>query len=202
MKTSCIPICFFGRMLDERTLSVEEWIQMAADMGFDRIEMYKPYLQNLEDESCLRGVSNAVRDAGLEVSMFTSYGDFSNPDEEEQRRQIESVKQDAWLAGIFETDLVRMTCGSWPEGAPRDETLRTIAAALRRVVDVAAQRGVTIALEDHPDVGTRVEDFVEILDRVDDERLKVNLDTSNPMVSPFGRRSAASRGRQSRPRSR
>lgn len=183
MRTSCIPICFFGRMLSEKSLSLEDWIRMAADIGLDGIEMYKPYLESLDDDTYLRRMSVAVREAGLEVSMFTSYADLSNPDEAEQQRQLDSIRRDVELARIFETSIVRMTCGRWPDGPSRDETLRTVADGLRQAADAAAGSGVTIAVEDHPDVGTRIEDFLEILELVDDERLKVNLDTSNPMVS-------------------
>lgn len=37
-----------------------------------------------------------------------------------------------------------------------------------------------IALEDHPDIGLHIQDFLDIIELVDDERLKVNLDTWNP----------------------
>ena len=40
-----------------------------------------------------------------------------------------------------------------------------------------------LALEDHPQIGTGVEDFTEIFSLVDDNRLKVNLDTGNPMTA-------------------
>jgi len=183
MKTSCIPICFFSRMLNEKSLSLEDWIRMAADIGLDGIEMYKPFLESLEDEAYLRRASDAVRDAGLAVSMFTSYAELSSPDEAEQRRQMDSIRKDVELAEVFDTDIIRMTCGRWPDGISRDDTLRTVADGLRRAVAVAAESGVTIAVEDHPDVGTKIEDFLEILELVNDERLKVNLDTSNPMVS-------------------
>ena len=73
MKVSCIPICFFGRMLNEKSLSLEDWTRIAADVGLDGIEMYRPFLQSLDDEAYLWRVSRAVHEAGLEVSMFTSY---------------------------------------------------------------------------------------------------------------------------------
>ena len=183
MRTSCIPICLFDRMLRTRDLPVEDWIAMAVDIGFDGIEMYKPYLAELEDDDYVRRVGEVTREAGLAISMFTSYADFSSPDEAAQRQQIESVRRDVEVAKILQTDIIRMTCGSWPEGAQRGGTLRAVAAGVRAAVDVAAEQGVTIALEDHPEIGTKIEDFVEILELADDDRLKVNLDTSNPMVS-------------------
>ena len=76
MKISCIPICFFRDIIQTRTMSVESWIEMASELGLDGIEMYKWYLTSWE-EDYISGLSHAVRDAGLEVSMFTSYADFS-----------------------------------------------------------------------------------------------------------------------------
>ena len=76
-----------------------------------------------------------------------------------------------------------MTAGSWPKDCSREEALRNVADCLKRSLDYAEQNGVMLALEDHPQIGTSIQDFTHILSLVNDNRLKVNLDTSNPMES-------------------
>ena len=46
-------------------------------------------------------------------------------------------------------------------------------------LDYAEEKQVILALEDHPIVGWDLEEFTKILELLDDERMKVNLDTSN-----------------------
>lgn len=163
-------------------MSIEDWIRMASELGLDGIEMYEPYLTSW-DEDYLARLSDAVHKAGLEISMFTSYANFSSPDPAIRAEQVSNVKRAADTALAFRTNIVRMTAGSWIEGISRDGILSNIASGLRECLNYAESLDVVLALEDHPEVGTRIADFVRILELVDDNRLKVNLDTSNPMVS-------------------
>jgi len=182
MKVSCIPICFFRDILQAKTMSIEDWIRMASELGLDGIEMYEPYLASWKADYMAR-LSDAVRDAGLEVSMFTSYANFSSPDPAIRSEQVSNVRRAVDAAVAFGTNIVRMTAGSWIEGISRDDILSNIASGLRECLDHTESLNVALALEDHPEVGTKIADFMRILELVDDNRLKVNLDTSNPMVS-------------------
>jgi sugar phosphate isomerase/epimerase len=182
VKLGCIPICYFRELLHERSMSLAQWSERAAALGLDGIELYKPYLQE-EDEESLLDAAETIRRSGLEISMYTSYADFGDPDEAHTAEQIDSVRRDCDSAVIVGTDLVRVTAGHWRPGVPHEESLRSVAKGLKACLDYAEDRGVRLALEDHPTIGTHIQDFLTILDSVGDERLKVNLDTSNPMES-------------------
>ncbi len=182
MKLSCIPICFFDDIISTGKMSLSEWIETAADVGLDGIEMYRPYLKTTEQRS-LEKLADEISQARLEVSMFTGYGELAAPSEKERLAQIESLREDVDAAVAFRTNIVRVTAGSWPQECSREEALSHVADCLKRGLDYAEEKGVMLALEDHPQIGTSVADFVEILALVDDSRLKVNLDTSNPMES-------------------
>jgi len=182
MKLSCIPICFFDDLINTRTMSLGDWVQMARELNLDGIEMYKPYIrEDQRDKDSMFHISDIIHSAGLEVSMFTSYADFSQHEPVEMDRQMDSIRWDVDAAVIFRANIVRLTAGRWLEGKSTEEILRLVAKGLKANLDYAEKKGVILALEDHPEVGTRIADFVRILELVDDERLKVNLDTSNPM---------------------
>jgi sugar phosphate isomerase/epimerase len=155
---------------------------MARELDLDGIEMYKPYLsEDQRDKDSMSRISDMIHSAGLEVSMFTSYADLSLPESTERDHQMASIRWDVDAAVIFRTNIVRLTAGRWCEGQSTGETLKLVAKGLKANLDYAEDKGIILALEDHPEVGTRIADFVHILELVDDERLKVNLDTSNPM---------------------
>ena len=187
MKMSCIPICFFRKML-EGEMSLLDWLDMAAEVGLDGIEMYDRYLDSFEPDY-LKQVSEDCRQRGLEISMLTGYGDLARPGDAQtapgasRADAIAEVKRNVDAALILGTDIVRVVGGMWPEGIEPDAVLTNVAEGLRECLSYATPKGVLLGFEDHPDVGTKISDFIEIIRRTDSEDLKVNLDTSNPLVS-------------------
>jgi sugar phosphate isomerase/epimerase len=184
MRLSCIPICFFNDLINIRTMSLNDWVKMAHELDLDGIEMYKPYLsEDQRNKDSMSRISDMIHSSGMEVSMFTSYADLSLPESTERDHQIASIRWDVDAAVIFRTSIIRLTAGRWLEGQSAEDTLILVAKGLKASLDYAEDNGVILALEDHPEVGTKIADFMRILELVDDERLKVNLDTSNPMES-------------------
>jgi len=177
MKVGCIPICFLGE-LSEGKRPVEGWIKMAARVGLDGIEVYRPFVRP-STEARLNELVRLIGQAGLEISMFTSYANFVSG---AMKKEIASVKRDVDWAVICGTQAVRLTAGGPLGTLSAEEGARRAARGLRSCLDYAEQRGVHLALEDHPPFGDRVTDFLRILELVDDPRLKVNLDTSNCFV--------------------
>jgi sugar phosphate isomerase/epimerase len=183
MKLSCIPLNFGRQILQERTMSNEDWIRMAVELGLDGTEIYEGFISSL-DASGMAGLADVVYDAGLQVSQFTTESDFSNPENREQT--IAHVKHAVDAALIFRTNIVRLTAAShtlvdraWIQGVSKEDIMKSVADGLRGCLDYAEEKQVMLALEDHPVIGTNVEDFMRILELVNDDRLKVNLDTAN-----------------------
>ena len=181
MKLGAMPILYFGRIA-RGEMRAEEWYAEAADVGLEGVELYDAFVGEWSESSVVRQ-AEAIRDAGLEVSMYTTYCDFASRDpalRAEQRRRVGQGIRSARLAG---TEIVRVVAGEWVAGQEREETLELVAEGLRACLDEAEACGAVLALEDHPAIGTAPRDFLRILELVRDERLKVNLDTSNPMAS-------------------
>lgn len=183
MKLSCVPLNFYRQILQEKTMSNEDWIRMAAELGLDGTEIYEGFIRNL-DVSGMSSLADVIYDAGLQVSQFTIESDFSNPEKREQA--IAHVKHAVDAALIFRTNIVRLTAAShtlvdwtWIQGVSKEDIMKSVADGLRGCLDYAEEKQVMLALEDHPVIGTNVEDFMRILELVDDDRLKVNLDTAN-----------------------
>ena len=187
MKLSCIPVCFFGAILREKSMSREDWIRTAVEVGLDGTEIYESFVSAL-DESAKSKYIDFIHDAGLQVSMFSLENNFANP--KEHAPPTAQINDAVDSAVLFKTNIVRV-CAGMPHSAEerdyiqntaREEVVKSCADGLRGCLDYAEEKGVMLALEDHPVIGWDVEEFIRILELVDDDRLKVNLDTSN--VSP------------------
>lgn len=184
MKTSCIPVFFFREMMPDKARFRENWIKMAVEVGLDGTEMYESFVGDL-DASGLAKFTDVVHDAGLQVSMLSREDNFADPAEREQA--IAQVKNSIDVAVILGTDIVRVTAGcphtpeerSYIQDANRDDVVRSCVEGLRGCLDYAEEKKVMLALEDHPVIGWDAEEFMRILELLDDERMKVNLDTSN-----------------------
>jgi sugar phosphate isomerase/epimerase len=188
MKIGCIPLCFGREIRRDRTMSLEDWIRMAVELCLDGTEIYEPFISDL-DEAAMARLAGFVHDSGLQVSMLTPETDFSSPEKREEA--IAQVKRFVDMAVVLKTNVVRLTAASHGlvdrvtairllvGGAAKEDVLRSCADGMRACLDYAEEKGVMLALEDHPVIGTNVEDFMRVLELVDDDRLKVNLDTAN-----------------------
>ncbi len=181
MGFSCIPLCFWKEMHTEKTMSYEDWIRMAVEFGLNGTEIFEPFIKGL-DASGMARLADVMHDAGLRASMYTIESNFSNPDEREEA--IAHVRHAVDAALIFRANRVRLTAASHTlvgpfKDAAKESAMRTIADGLRGCLDYAEEKQVMLALENHPVIGTNIADFMKILELVDDERLKVNLDTAN-----------------------
>lgn len=176
MKFSCIPLNFSRQIGYDKTMSYEDWIDMAVEFGLDGVEIYEPWVRSL-DASGMAGLADVVHDKGLKTSMFTSEPHMCNPaDREEAIRYIRAAVDSAL---IFKTDIVRVVSGHGSKDLDLEVVLQSIADGLKACLDYAEEKQVVLAFEDHWGIGTNLKDFMRILELVDDDRLKVNLDTAN-----------------------
>jgi len=153
-----------------------EWIRVARKLGFDGMEMYEPFISDLEEPEML-GFSYQLQYAGLQVSSYTIESHLCNPADREIA--IPHIKRSVDRARIFRTNIVRVVAGHGSGGLAHDIVLRSVADGVKACLDYAEEKGVMLALEDHFEVGTKISDFIKILELVNDDRLKVNLDTAN-----------------------
>lgn len=182
MRLGAIPICFPGLMNGRQEPPFEEWVDMACGLGLDGIELYHGFFDNWDDDHLLQ-VRRLLDSRGLAVSMFTDDHDLTSPDAGQRRAQVARLRRGVDIANLLGAPQVRVTAGWPPKTMPREAVVANVAAALGEALPYARQRGVWLALEDHPKFGTAIADFTAIIGAVASPDLKVNLDTSNTMLS-------------------
>ena len=190
MKIGCFPFSVPVLMQE----GWEGWIKTAVELGLDGTEIHEYVFRDLDASGTAR-LADVVHDAGLHVSMITTESDFAFP--EQHAQEIAFVKQAIDTAVTCRADFVRVTAASpfryfdvngvfrivrlWHlvERGKREDLMQSCAHGLRECLDYAEENQVILALEDHPFLTENPEDLMRILELVDDERLKVNLDTGN-----------------------
>ena len=142
MKTSCIPLHFIREFVDG-TMSQENWIRMAVELGLDGTEICEPFIRHLDTAGKER-LSDVVRDAGMQVSQFVIESRLCNP--ADRKQTVAYIRQSVDEALTFRTNIVRVTPGRGSEGLSR-----SCADGLKACLDYAEEKGVMLAFEDHFD---------------------------------------------------
>ncbi|MBI3971892.1 MAG: sugar phosphate isomerase/epimerase [Chloroflexi bacterium] len=133
------------------------------------------------DDGELARLRDELGDIELEPSCLVNY--CSTGDEAKQVRAkviaaLENVKR---LGGPRLRTMAQRTINRFTKHPPLDEQLDMIEANLREVVAVAAELGITMAMENHCDY--RGCEIAELIRRIDSPRFGAALDTANAFTS-------------------
>src|SRR5690242_5863603 len=87
-RISAFPKCYIEQIAAERSMSVFDWIEMACALDADGLEMYDGFFTSLES-SYLDSVREAIEAAGFVMPMLCCSPDFTNPDADSRKREID-----------------------------------------------------------------------------------------------------------------
>ena len=132
-----------------------------ASLGLRHVEIPMPAPEQIE------ATKAALARFGLTASSLHGQCDLSRPD---VAKMVEA-QMPAFAALGTRIMFVSAQAGE----TPRD----TAYARLREAGDVAAQHGVTIALETHPDLITNGDIALQTMHAVDHPHVRINFDTAN-----------------------
>src|SRR3954447_19547918 len=88
LRISAFPKCFLDDIASHRSMSVFDWISMAGQLDCEGLELYEGFLLTL-DSAYLDSVTEALRSGGFEMPMLCCSPDFTNPDADYRKAQLE-----------------------------------------------------------------------------------------------------------------
>src|SRR5689334_1344051 len=91
-KLSAFPKCYMDDLCVTRSMTLFDWIELAATLGVDGVEMYPGFFQTFETEYLDRIKSHLVK-RNLEAPMMCASPDFTTPDAQVRQREVERQKQ-------------------------------------------------------------------------------------------------------------
>ena len=204
MKVGLYSITYLGVWYDGPALTLKEVMARAKQFGYDGIEIdgKRPHgnPMDLDDRSRARLREEAAR-LGLEIVGVAANNDFSSPVPELREAQLLMVREQIRLCRDLGGRVVRLF-GAWPgitfhdgiasydmakQGFARAypdypwlERMRHIQACLEEAAQMAADAGVTVALQNHPPIIRHWRDVLDMVEAVDHPALRVCLDV--PMM--------------------
>jgi Sugar phosphate isomerases/epimerases len=172
--------------------SFEQWIQEAAGLGGEGIEHYDGFFRSLAP-SDVDPIARLIDSIGQETSMMCFSPDFTHPDAEERKRQVERQKAAIDLTVHLGARHCRTLSGQRHPGLSRAEGVARTVEGIRRSLEYAERRDVVLCMENHYKDGTwrypefaQPEDiFLEIIEQIDSLHFGVQYDPSNAFVGGF-----------------
>lgn len=190
MPLAAFPKCYLDHLCVDRTMRVDEWLDMSLDLDIDGHEFYwgfTPY----DDPGELERLRRVVEDQGRTVAMMCYSSDFTKPNRSERVQEVALQKRAADVTAALGGRFCRVLSGQRRPNVSREQGLSWVADCIRESLDHAGRSGVTLILENHykdgywayPEFAQRSDVFLDLVDRVGDhEAFGVNYDPSNAII--------------------
>ena len=189
-RLAVFPKCYMDALCVARTMSLFDWIDLAATLEVHGVEMYPGFFESFEPEYLDR-VREHLRRAGLEAPMMCASPDFAQTDPEARRAEVEREKQMIDVTASLGGRFCRVLSGQRREDVSRADGVRFTVESIRALLEHAASRNVVLNMENHykdgywrfPEFAQRLEVFLEVIEQVDSPWFGVNYDPSNAIVA-------------------
>jgi sugar phosphate isomerase/epimerase len=189
MKLSCIPVSFFAA-ISQGQMALTEWLDFAVELGLDGVECGPLLVQPLGPATPLE-FRRLTEARGLAVSNYTGYSDFTHPDPEVRKRELDGLLKSLEIAREIGAPSVRALTGQqWP-GVDLEDGIHWVIEGIRRAAAEADRVGLRLNVENHTkaaiwthfDFAMRGEVFLRIMEGLRDLPVGVQFDIANPLVA-------------------
>lgn len=189
-KLAAFPKAYMQALCKDGTMKVEDWLDLAAQLGIDGVEWYAGFLE-MADEANWPKFRAAAAERGLVIPMFCCSPDFTHPDAGFRDKEV--AKQKRWidmthaLGGTY----CRVLSGQRRPELTAEQGVELAAQCIEACLPYAAEQGVTLILENHykddfwdyPEFAQKMDVFCALVERLRHPNFGVNYDPSNAYIA-------------------
>jgi sugar phosphate isomerase/epimerase len=175
VKTCLHSVSYMGIWRGQATLTVDEFLVKAKDLGFDGVMLAtkRPHLSLIDydnlDLVCLAGYCDftaGVDKAGIPMTEI----------------QAVYIGELARLARDLGTNMVRVYTGYERPDLPYDKQYAIVVEGLKMAGKIAAEYGVTLAIQNHHDIALHHDAMKWLLDEINLPNVKAAFDCWSPTL--------------------
>jgi sugar phosphate isomerase/epimerase len=156
-----------------------DFVNLAADLGLDGVELTSYYFPNDVTNDYLHRLKQHAFVLGLDVSGTSVGNNFCLPEGPARDQELEKVRTWVDRAAELDAPVIRIFAGSVSKGDDTAKAVERAVAGIKASLPYAAERGVTLALENHGGITSTPEQILTLVKAVDAPNFGVNLDTGN-----------------------
>jgi len=194
----------YWRYRNDSKLTIEDCIRLAAEMGFDGVEVLEIQMER-KDAPYLQSLKRQALAAGLHLAGLSAHQSFVSPKPEERKANIDKTIASIELAYALGISAMRVNTGRWGTSKDFDELMKNrgiepplpgfkdedafpwVIEALEKCLPVAEKCGVVLGLENHWGLARTPEGLMRIINAVPSPWLGVNMDTGNFLEDPYAK---------------
>ena len=194
----------FWQFEHEEYRDIEKCIDLAAEWGFDGVEILHRQMTN-EENGYLQKLKKRAFVNGLALMGFSTHQGFVSPQEEERKKNIDHTIHCIELAYALGIPTMRVNTGRWGTSKDFDELMKNrgieprlpgytdddgfkwVIDSFEKILPTAEKCGVLLGLENHWGLGRTAEGVLRIVDAIKSPWLQVTADTGNFLEDPYDR---------------
>ncbi len=187
---AAFPKAFRRALVKDGTMTLREWVDLAAPLQLDGLEYYSGFLE-LVDPARWPAARREVESRGMVIPMLCCSPDFSHPDAEFRRAEIDKEKNWIRMAAALGAGFCRVLSGQRRPELSREQGLSLVAQSIEACLPEAERCGVTLIIENHykddfwsyPEFAQKMDVFCDLVARINHPRFGVNYDPSNAYIA-------------------
>jgi len=191
IKVAAFPKCYMDELVQTRTMSIFQWMDLAATLNVDGLEFYPGFLDSTADEEYLGRVRGRLADLRLAMPMLCVSPDFTQPNAASRAAEVETQRRMIGLAASFGARTCRVLSGQRRPEVSRADGVRWVVQCITELLPYAEEQGVILAMENHykdnfwryPEFAQKLDVFREIVEAIDSPFFGVNYDPSNAIIA-------------------
>jgi sugar phosphate isomerase/epimerase len=188
-RLAAFPKCYMDELCVDHTMTLFDWIELAATLGVDGLEFYSGFLE--DDETFLKKVKAALERHNLAMPMLCCSPDFTQPDPILLQKEIDLEKRMIEITAFFGGGFCRVLSGQRRPELSREAGVAQVVRVIESLLPFAEEHRVVLNMENHykdnywkyPEFAQKMDVFCDIVDQIDSPWFGVNYDPSNTILA-------------------
>ncbi|MBD3275902.1 MAG: TIM barrel protein [Candidatus Marinimicrobia bacterium] len=189
VKPALHSVSYAGVWRGQAQLNVDEFLVKASELGFPAVALVakRPHVSPYDYDAAARKKLRArMNELNLDLAFLAGYTDFTagvdKPGIPHLEIQALYVGEVAKLARDLGTNMVRIFTGYVRDGVGYDKQYGMVVEGLRMAGKEAEKYGVTLAVQNHHDIGLHHNEMYWLLKEVDLPNVKAGWDAWSPTL--------------------
>lgn len=192
----------FWQFRHQELRDIEKCIDLAAEWGFDGVEILHRQMQS-EDNGYLQRLKRRAFVNAIDLCGFSTHQGFLHPDEAVRQKNVDHTIHCIELAYKLGIPTIRVNTGTWGTSKNFDELMKNrgieeprqgytdedgfgwVIDGLEKCLPAAERCGVLMGLENHWGLGRTPEGVMRVVNAIDSSWLQVTMDTGNFLEDPY-----------------
>lgn len=193
----------FWQFRDGEPPNIESCINLAAEMGFDGVEILHVQMGDNQTNARLQQLKQQAFRHGLDLCGFSTHQSFVKPDEAERQKNVDHTIHCIELAYALGIPTIRVNTGRWGTSKDFDTLMANqgieprlpgytdedgfgwVIGSLEKCLKKAEECGVVLGLENHWGLGRDAAGVLRVLDALKSPWLRATLDTGNFLENQY-----------------